>query len=180
MDTQLWQGKNTSKLDPKEFKPAQNETLWRKPKKGGLWTSTYDEKLGSDWLQWGIAEDYNNPDDLIFKNCWLLYPEANINVYEIDTYADLENLCKKASQSYTFGETSPHGPYEETYPDWEVLAQEYDAIHLTVNGQCETRLSRPLTLYGWDCESTLWLQWKFAKVEYIGDLQVHEQLHSYS
>lgn len=33
------------------------------------------------------------------------------------------------------------------------LKERYDAIWLTETGQWKTRLSRPLNLYGWDCES---------------------------
>lgn len=30
-----------------------------------------------------------------------------------------------------------------------------ECIHLTESGQWNTRLTRPLNLYGWDCESIL-------------------------
>jgi len=43
-------------------------------------------------------------------------------------------------------------------PDYETLSIEYDAIHLTVNGQQTTRFSDfeiGVGLYGWDCESVL-------------------------
>lgn len=51
----------------------------------------------------------------------------------------------------------------------EAIAKKYDAVHLTSEGQWRTRHSTP-NLYGWDCESTLWLRWKFEKVEYIGEM----------
>lgn len=53
------------------------------------------------------------------------------------------------------------------YPDFELLAKHFDVIHLTENGQYETRLNHP-DLYGWDCESSLWLNWAVEKVEDLG------------
>jgi len=51
--------------------------------------------------------------------------------------------------------------------DWERISKEYDAVMLTEDGQVHTRFSRPLSLYGWDCESTVWFRDVFESVKKI-------------
>jgi len=62
-------------------------------------------------------------------------------------------------------------PYNRTlFPyaslDWEEIAKHYDAIMLTEKGEKETRYTNP-SLYGWDCESTLWFRNVFKKIKKI-------------
>lgn len=127
---------------------------------GGLWTSTYDERHGSGWVQWCLDEEYSLPKAGLWQ-CTLLHPSPTARVYEIDTLADLKRLLR------TFGENTLGAGLRFGYPDFEAVAREFDAIHLTDAGQWATRYSEP-SLYGWDCESTLWLRWVFASVEEIG------------
>ena len=89
-------------------------------------------------------------------------------MYTIDSYADLQTLCRMYGRTETFGEDSKYGPFHDTFPDWSLVAERYDGVHLTDEGQWATRLSHPLNLYGWDCESTLWLRWVFDSVEELG------------
>jgi len=51
--------------------------------------------------------------------------------------------------------------------DWEEIAKHYDGVMLTEAGQVHTRYSRPLSLYGWDCESTVWFRDVFEGVKKI-------------
>lgn len=132
----------------------------RKPR-GGLWTSTYDERYGSGWIQWCLSESFDcGPADPVFR-VWTLEPDPAARIYEIDTYADLARLCER------YGQTIEHGSYSETCPAWSRIARDYDAVHLTDEGQWATRFSDP-NLYGWDCESTLWLRWAFVAVVDLG------------
>jgi hypothetical protein len=60
--------------------------------------------------------------------------------------------------------------------DFEKLAQDYDAMHLTKRGQIETRFSYDVNLWGgWDCESTVWFRWVFAEVRWLGELDFDEE-----
>ena len=54
--------------------------------------------------------------------------------------------------------------------DWEQIAREYDGVRMTNKRQWTTRMPRDikdmnLSLYGWDCESTLWFRDVFSKIE---------------
>lgn len=139
----------------------------RKPR-GGFWTSTYDEHYGSGWIQWCLGESYDcDPDDPVFR-VWILEPDPAARVYEVDTYSDVALLCEH------YGETVEHGDYSETYPAWSRVARDYDAVHLTDDGQWATRFSDP-GLYGWDCESTLWLRWAFTAVVDLGRVRYQER-----
>lgn len=153
-----------------EFKTVKNRNFV-KPS-GGFWTSTYLEEFGSDWVQWCLGEHFSLPEDHKWDS-WLLVPEKDAKIYTIDSYHDLHVLMEKYKATLEM----PGVPKEllssltspfMTHLDFEKLANDYDGIRLTQKGQWETRFSEPYTLYGWDCESTLWLNYKFEKVEYIG------------
>ena len=47
------------------------------------------------------------------------------------------------------------------------MSKDYDAIHLTEKGQWKTRMTRPVSLYGWDCETVYWFRMKFKVVKNI-------------
>ncbi len=120
-------------------------------KAGGLWTSTFDEHHGSDWVQWSLGEEFRCDRESASWQTWLLDPDPAARVVDIDSYADLAALVA----AYPGGD----------YPAWHDIAVDFDAVHLSERGQWATRLSGPFNLYGWDCESTLWLRWAFAAVE---------------
>lgn len=160
------------------------ERGWMKPERGsGLWTSTYDPQCGSDWIQWARMERYMGEDDeghwqvldedepgyipreqrKLYYNCYVLHPTV-ARIYVVDGLEDLVVLMRDYHHPYR----SPwDGGYR--YLDFERLAEDFDALHLTERGQWKTRMSSP-DLYGWDVESTFWFRWKFSQVEYLGRL----------
>ena len=118
----------------------------------GLWTSSYVEGC-SAWVEWCRDENFCNPYAL---NWFLLEPNPKARVLVIDTLADLKRLLAEFKQ--------PPAPGFEaitTWPDFERIAEHWDAMHLTEAGQWRTRLTLP-SLYGWDSESTLWFHWCFT------------------
>ena len=142
----------------KEFgkiEPVKN-TKFIKPV-GGLWTSTYtpEEEYQSAWIEWCIREE---PEWIKDVNFFLLVPKEDAQIYVIDCYEDLEQLYSK------FGISSEVGL---TVMDWEEIAKHYDGVMLTEAGQVHTRFSHPLSLYGWDCESTVWFRDVFEGVKKI-------------
>lgn len=131
---------------------------------GGLWTSTYNKLFGSEWLEWCKDNDFYTSEKM---NGFILKPSKNARIYTIDTYQDLASLMEK------YEEKMPGLPdgvelFSIRYPNFELLSKDYDAIHLTDKGQWETRMSHPYSLYGWDCECTLWLNWSFDEVKEVG------------
>lgn len=173
LSTQAWVRRKTPvrSLAAEHFRPVPVEERPRaKPTNGsgGLWTSTYDERFGSGWVQWCLSEEFDCDRKNPTFHIWTLEPDPEARVYTIDTYRDLDRLCRLYGRTHTFGEDSPFGPFHDTYPDWSLVAESYDAVHLTDDGQWATRLSGPLNLYGWDCESTLWFRWKFIDMADLG------------
>jgi len=157
---QLWINRHPPRAS--SFNVVVNDHGFRVKPQGGLWTSTYSDEIGSGWVEWCLAEDFRVPQHFRWHG-WLLTPPWDARVYEIDSYADLRRLAESE-----FG--MPEGPgYFPAFGgcgiDFEKMSQSYDAIHLTEAGQWATRLSHPHTLYGWDCESTLWLHYPWAWAE---------------
>lgn len=147
----------TKKYKESKFEPITNSSLGVKPK-GGLWTSTFNKETGGGWLEWCKGENWYKPMDKSFS---LLYPQE-CRVYEIDSAADLLELIPKYENTKR--------PYHSRFLNFEKLAGDFDAIHLTENGQGDTRFSAHnigIDLYGWDCECTLWLRPMFKKVKRI-------------
>lgn len=125
---------------------------------GGFWTSTYDGGT-SAWVDWCESEDFG---DVERCNWFVLKPKSEARIYEIDAVEDLKYLAV----NYPDAQMPAHFNTALTALDFQRIAQEYDAIHLTERGQWATRFSNP-GLYGWDCESTLWFRWCFTSVERV-------------
>lgn len=137
---------------PEQLEPCVESVVNRsfyKPT-GGLWTATYRvDEHSSSWVDWCRVEEFGNVDAC---NWFILEPDPTANVYIIDSADDLTRLGARYSVGF--------------FLDFEELARQYDAIHLTDDGQWATRHTRP-GLYGWDVESTLWFRWRFKKVERV-------------
>jgi len=131
-----------------------------KPIGGGLWTSTYDPTLGSAWIQWCLQEKFQSSP----WHGWILTPDPDARIYVIDTVSDLQELWEQ----FPWIEENPLFPCRSL--DFVSIGTHYDAIHLTEIGQHRTRLTSPVNLYGWDCESTFWFRWKFVDVVDAGEL----------
>ena len=115
-----------------------SDVPFRNKPQGGLWTSPVGSEYG--WKNWCEAEDYGD-----LSNSFELEFEGT--VLKIDSVEDMEQL-----------------PWIEVDGVWFVSFQAlcpspigfyYDAIHLTVKGQRDTRFTHPKSLYGWDCETVL-------------------------
>lgn len=140
-----------------KFEPVVNrEHSWTKPKSGGLWTSPPHPTHGSHWIDWCVNESFGERP----FHLWELVATEPVNAFVVDTYADLQALYDR----FGIGENE----YDHGF-DFEAIGREYDALHLTDEGQWRTRLSMPLNLYGWDCESTLWFRWVFSQVTDLGE-----------
>ncbi len=163
LGTQIWCAREHGvSLDVSKVGKVINFT--RKPF-GGLWTSSYtpNEEYCSEWIQWTCNEEPRWATGI----CYLLEPEDDIKVYTIDKAEDLEKLFEmypRIVDNYAFD------------INWKQVCKDYDAIHLTSNGQWATRYETPkyggkLNLYGWDTESTFWCRPKFKEIKYIDDVE---------
>jgi hypothetical protein len=150
------------KIRPERFERIQmGDFPWCKPYKGGLWTSTYDPTFCCDWYQWCHSE---MPERWRSQSAWvwLIQPEDDAHIFQIHTLDDLKELIERFPAENNSGLKALGN-----FPDWKAIEQVYDGVNLTEEGQWATRLSDP-NLYGWDCESTLWLNWAFKRVRHIG------------
>lgn len=129
-------------FDSDKFYPIKNS--WVKPS-GGLWASPKTSDRG--WEYFCRIEDYK-PESL--NKSFEFKIKKNSRVCVIDSLFDLHRL-----PSY-----DTEGLYPRKYLDFEKLEIDYDAIWLTWNGQCETRMPPEILgcqfdLYGWDVETLL-------------------------
>ena len=97
------------------------------------------------WLDRFCKEENFDKEDwskgIIFKL------KDNARIYTIDSYEDLTVLVNKYPNEKSIIRTDAL--------DFNKIAEDYDAIHLTEEGQWKTRNTYPNTLYGWDCETLL-------------------------
>lgn len=141
-------------------RPTNTDRPVHKPD-GGLWTSTLRDDGSCAWLDWCRGADWGPEED---AHLYALEPAADISVLEIDSAEDLTRALEKWER-----DNYPISIYRLL--DFEALAEEYDAIHLTERGVWQTRFSIP-GFYGWDCESTLWLRWAFRSAENCGPVEL--------
>lgn len=150
---------NNHKLfDVALFKEIKNYKHSLNKPENGLWTSTYNEKIGSAWIQWCACDE----PEWISKQATLFRIINNPRVYEIDSFTDLENLQKRFPDHW----------HDFQKINWEKIAKVFDCVHLTENGQSNTQFGR-FNLYGWDSESTLWFNLRC--LEKINDIEIKKE-----
>ena len=135
---------------------------------GGLWSSTYTplQDYDSQWIQW-CAE--NCQPDWIGQDNILLEISNSARIFRISNAQDLKNLYTLYPRDERLW-TPPtvhwsHSHGVTVWLDYQKIAEDYDIIWLTEDGQHYTRSpeyfgSNPIKkidLYGWDCESSLML-----------------------
>jgi len=169
MEPQLFWG---SKPVVEKFNKVKNENtivgdmvMATRPKPiGGLWTSTYDAKNNSsDWITWCKHQNHRSckKSHPTLKK-WLLEP-TTYKVLTINSHTDLDALV----QNYSGIPEGKRRLGVSLLLDFEAMSKDFDAIHLTKEGEHKTRFSFPNSLYGWDCECVLWLNWCFNAVKEV-------------
>lgn len=110
---------------------------------GGLYTAVLTGVPGNAWKDFALGElemsrkYFSTFFDLTFR------PYSRVAV--IDSLDDLLQLPRIPNN---------HG----FVVDWKLLSNLADAIWLTRNGEHKTRLTKPMELTGWDCETVLILK----------------------
>jgi hypothetical protein len=140
-----WQ--SADPFDPQRWAPIGPGPIPVKPS-GGLWTAPINAR-GTAWTEYCMS--YGAPDAPIYR----VVPDPGAAVFIIHNVEDLQELERK------FPDVEP--PWVPMWPrlDWVAAAQAIDAVWLTEYGQHATRFSEP-GLYGWDCETVLWLRPSFT------------------
>ena len=118
--------------------PVSNEG-WVKPK-GGLWTSPTHSEWG--WKDWCDMEHFR---ECTIEMSFVLKFKEGTKILVINKHKDLLALPMVKCE---WG-------LDDRYPDYEAISLFADAIWLTEKGQERTRLTYPISLYGWDCETIL-------------------------
>lgn len=141
------------------IKPIKNVPLSGNPKpRGGLWLSTYtpNEDYISEWDSFS-TEVWGTNDH---KPCSLITLKKSARVYIINGHTDLTPFVDK--YKLVHGDPALQGIFSALQfasIDFEAVCKDYDCIHLTSIGQCNTRFgwgeNEPYSLYGWDAESLL-------------------------
>jgi hypothetical protein len=129
---------------------------------GGIWCSPVDSP--SSWKQW-----LENTGAFAISDHSVEIDINTDNVLVIDSVDDMEALPLLTGREDAF--FSPFRLF-----DFEALkARGVDAIHLTARGQIVTRHTRPMTFYGWDCETVLILNERcITRVEALKSIEVRK------
>lgn len=126
-----------------------SEALHLAPKpRGGLWTSTLIDNSNSAWSLF--------PES---RRSQLWTPVADVTssvvVLELNRPSHWVALCRSYPRSMQNGMVNP---------DWVKVANDYDAVHLTMGGLLSIQLAALIVdgertvMSGWDVESTCWLK----------------------
>jgi hypothetical protein len=141
-----------------DFEPPSSELVGLNKPEGGLWTSTWKgEPLLSRWVEWAAGEQFYTGED----KGWVLTPKPGTKLAVITSREDYEALVEACPMENDMG---------KWLLDYGDLQHDYHGVWLTDGGQRETRHmhGNVESLYGWDVESTLWLDWRVAGIEPIG------------
>ena len=149
----------------------------------GLWTSTYlpGQSPCCEWLEFVVNEMYE-----YWINAWhygyLYQPADGLKILEINTHEDLvavNNVYGYVDEISEIVARDMNDPnFVHRWPDWGRIGRDFDAVHLTSNGQYLTRMPHyPYqwgsdNLYGWDAESTCWLRLHRRTLKYVGKIKL--------
>jgi hypothetical protein len=139
-------------LEMCKVEPIENRKHRCKPA-GGLWTSPTASEYG--WKWW-----VENEGGVLFNTEYFAtHLTVRGNIYTVDSMCDLLNMPLISNERFM-------GVLIDQVPDFELMVarDRVDAIHLTWEGQCNTRLTQP-NLYGWDCETVLVLNPEAITIE---------------
>jgi hypothetical protein len=156
-----WVPPGTPELSPENFVAATRLDRTRNvnPFGVGLYTSTGFQYTQGMWRVYLDLGDYSSN----FPPPWY--------VWKIDSSASAR-VCDltTASQWEGFVLRYPIINEDLIYPNWEAIARDWDAVHVTIRAITAIQGMRLQTSKGflapsyWDIETTFWLRWSFASV----------------
>lgn len=191
MQLQVQAHVNHRELSPETFRPVSNEPVAtddeskRCKPSGGLWTSTAQPEhfsaYGRNWKSAVIAicreraiRDF--PHDVWIApslKVWHLKPNPAARIAVVDSLNDFSILGQKYGWvNYQYKRTAKESRYSSSPTvtcrslNYEAIAEDYDAIHLTERGWSQDKEGDMMGM--WHSESTVWLRWMFDEIEYKG------------
>lgn len=147
----------------------ENVPCYPKPR-GSVWTSSYLEDT-SHWVMWCEKNKFALPEDGIWRG-YLLQAKENTRIVTINCHDDLLDLLG------TYHQVDEHFPQLAARTlDFEAMKKDgIDAIHLTSEGLIDLE-GELKNLWGWDVESTCWLNPAFDMVDKV-EFPVTESSHN--
>ena len=134
------------------------EGIRNKPEKA-LWTSSLrihfgDDRFLSDWDRWCDAKSFR-----VRNYATVLLPKSKLNILDITSSKEEDPWYEELKLNFPhFLELSQYGNYEYIHLDYvELRDAGYDGVHIE---NAYSEISR-MSFYGWDCESTVWLNPNF-------------------
>jgi hypothetical protein len=152
---------------------------WSGPLGDTVWTTRGDLDLGGlPALGLACAEDAFGEEDF---DVWALSADPAARVYEVHGPGDWARLAGTYPRQVTGSQewerwTGRPGPRAEggrgdgsprwIKPDWPLVAQDWDGVHVSVSGYLTTagQAVGDTLLAGWDADQTLWLRDVFTDV----------------
>lgn len=154
INDQVFVGRN--KPQKKYLNPVTNREHSSKPK-GGIWTSPVRDSGYSAFEAFEGGTLINSDTD-----AWLLIPNKNHNVLEVDSVEQLEELPSISNERLYS---------ERTYIDFEeVFFRGYDGLKVSGDVTYKKSFSNYYSLQGWDFESIIWntLSW-VEEIKHLGE-----------
>lgn len=143
-------------------------TIRSKPAEGkpeaALWTSSMLSDGTSAWLP--VAESGVIAASDV-RYVWQIEFRRDAQVFEIRSAQDWRRLCDR------YGRVGPHSLL---HPDWQAVSEEYDGVHLSIDGLvCGQGVpvshgGSTSLLWGWDAECTAWLRYCVENAVLVGEL----------
>ena len=178
-------------LDLDMVKPVVNNIGCIKPNSGGLWSAPYtpEQEYISKWHEFK-AQDWDEEYYGLYEEAHLATSfklNADSRILTINNYSDLADAMAKyftivvEEYSVFVEDPFPYGTYYNYERlkivhalDFEAIAKDYDAIHLTEDGEIATRspLGKTLSLSGWDIESMFILNSECIDEDSIQEIEI--------
>lgn len=196
LPTQLHTGKRPLKNrfeNPQNYGGKERRSGFMKPP-GGLWTSTWETAFDVGWPSWCLGEDFRTEQ---FEEAWLLEP-VECRVIELAGFDQCHEFMKRyAKELHSWPKTDawesmlehdPDSVYRRAHeafntpsmacPVWTEVAKDADCVRLLTPYAFDVRLGPYLFFNTWDCESTIWLRWRFKGAARRVDLTPQLALHN--
>ena len=132
-----------------------------KPFGFGFYTSTSSVTGISMWRAFlGLEDSHTSP---LPSYTWELKIDQDVTVAEI----------KSATEWVEFVCAHPYVVDDLVFPNWEDIAQGFDAVHLTLpaiaaaQGFCFCTRFGTIPAAFWDVETTFWLRWRFPSARLV-------------
>ncbi|MCI0851989.1 MAG: hypothetical protein J4O01_08025 [Chloroflexi bacterium] len=157
--------------------PLSNWERYAEKSENGIYTSTLVNRVASIFVGLDLPiGDIGIGHEPPYK-CWLLKAEQSVRVFEIDGAQAWHELCVRYPAVGSSTHNTPDFSMDEgrIVPDWGAVANDWDAVHLSLGGLLTADQVRVQSESGWtyhwswDIEQTLWLRWVFSGVEPLPD-----------